>query len=259
VYSPGFVPGLTVSGDVWRIYLTQRIGVVGPQGVINQCFFGQTQFCRFITRAVGGVNAGRPLHIFAPAANLGRIDVKGLDFSGHYRLPHLSFGQFTVSANLTYMDKFEVQTAPGLPSNRVFEAAGRMGWQGSALGGVCPAPGAGEMCFYPRWRGEANVSWQRGPWSALWALHYIGRFRMANTVKGRNAQGIDVYGSNTYSDITLGYNIAAINTRVNLGADNVFNRKPPLLFDNRSLNANTAPAIFDTIGRFYWLRATVTF
>ena len=51
----------------------------------------------------------------------------------------------------------------------------------------------------------------------------------------------------------------AINTRVEVGVDNVFDKQPPDLYTNNSLNANTDPADFDVLGRYYWTRATVSF
>jgi hypothetical protein len=60
------------------------------------------------------------------------------------------------------------------------------------------------------------------------------------------------YGSTTYSDVSLGYNIEPLNTRVEFGVNNLFDKQPPLLYANNTLNANTDPSDFDTIGRYFW-------
>ena len=67
------------------------------------------------------------------------------------------------------------------------------------------------------------------------------------------------YGARTYNDVQLGYNIEQINTRVDLGIDNVGDKTPPLLYANNTLNANTDPGNFDVMGRYYWARVTVKF
>ena len=46
----------------------------------------------FFTRNASGPNQGQILTMLEPTANLGRIDVKGVDFALNYRLPEFSFG-----------------------------------------------------------------------------------------------------------------------------------------------------------------------
>jgi len=59
--------------------------------------------------------------------------------------------------------------------------------------------------------------------------------------------------------VQVGYNIEAINTRIDLGIDNVGDIQPPYLWANNSNNANTDTANFDTLGRYYFARVTVKF
>ena len=67
------------------------------------------------------------------------------------------------------------------------------------------------------------------------------------------------YGARTYNDVQVGYNIERLNTRVDVGIDNVGDIQPPFLWANNSLNGNTDTATFDTLGRYYWARVTVKF
>jgi iron complex outermembrane recepter protein len=39
--------------------------------------------------------------------------------------------------------------------------------------------------------------------------------------------------------------------------DNIFNRQPPLIYQNGQVNTDTAT--YDTMGRYYWARATLKF
>ena len=258
VYSPHFVPGLSASVDLWRIYLDNTITGVGVQTVMNQCFGGNTVFCPLITRVQGGANAGQIIRMIQPTANLGRIDVRGVDFAANYRLPQFAFGQFNVGLNATYMRQYKIQAAPGTPTNEVFEGAGKMGWFGSELNSVCPFS-AGGMCFFPRVRGQLTVDWQLGPWSAGWRMQGTSPFRMDGYDNQGIVENVGRYGTYIYNDLNVGYNIAPINTMVQAGVNNVFDKQPPFLGAGRSLNSNTDPADFDTIGRYYWARVTVKF
>ena len=258
VYSPSFVPGLSLTLDAWRIYLKGTITSVGAQTVLNLCSAGNDVYCPLIRRTQGGPNAGQPITIVEPTTNLGRIDVKGTDLSGSYGLPATPFGQFTLNASVTYMDRFDIQTAPGAPGNTVFHAAGLMSAANGTLASACPGA-VFYTCFYPRFRGRGTAGWQLGSWNAQWTMRYIGRFRMDGSPAGRHLEGIDDYGATVYNDATVSYNIEPIKLRISVGVDNLFNKQPPLLYNGRASTANTDPQDFDVLGRYYWARATINF
>jgi outer membrane receptor protein involved in Fe transport len=260
VYSPHFVPGLSASVDFWRIYLNQTITPgVGVQQVLDQCFSGNLAYCPLITRAQSGLNAGQLQKVIQPTANLGRLDVKGIDFAANYRLPQFAFGQFNIGLQATYMQQVQIQTVPGSDTNTVYQAAGVMGWFGSQLGNVCPFA-AGGMCFFPRVRGQLSVDWQLGPWSAGWRMRGTSPFTMADApADQKKIENFWRYGTYIYNDFNVGYDIQPINTTVTAGVNNVFDKQPPFLGGFRSLNSNTDPQDFDTIGRYYWARVTVKF
>ncbi|MBN8736842.1 MAG: TonB-dependent receptor [Xanthomonadales bacterium] len=277
VYSPHYVPGLSLSADLWRIFLNNIVATVGAQSVLNLCFYGQTQFCPFITRSDVAGTLGQPKLFTLPTANLGRFDVKGLDVSADYKLPQFSFGQFNVGLNATYMKQAKVQSAPGQVGNSVLNYVGVMGSTGSSLNSSCPsaagvAGGLGAICFFPRIRAQGTLGWQLGPWDAHWTMQYISHFKVgsydpsqgATAATGFNPKGpagpyVLHYGAYVYNNFTVGYNIDPINTRIDVGVDNVMDKQPPLLYANNSQNANTDPNDFDTLGRYYWARVTVKF
>ena len=270
VYDPHFLPGFSTTVDFWRVYLNDTITQVGAQTILDLCSSGSTQYCPLITRYASGPNQGQIQQIVQPFANLGRTDVSGIDFGFRYRLPHFDMmgvdpGQFAVSFNSTYLQKFNVQTAPGTSGNTTYHYAGHFINFRSAAVGACPNT-VGGICMFPRWRAQAELDWNRGPWDASWRMRYIGKFRLgnANLNEGTSAIGglpgyVIPFGSTTYSDVSLGYEITPINTKIQVGINNVFNKQPPFLYANNVLNANTDPADFDLIGRYYWGRVTIKF
>ncbi|MBS0383481.1 MAG: TonB-dependent receptor [Proteobacteria bacterium] len=274
VYSPHFVPGLSVSADLWRIYLNNVITTVGAQSVLNMCFAGISVYCPMIQRNASSNPAlkGQPSLFILPTANLGRFDVKGLDFAANYRLPSFSFGQFNVGVNATYMTQAKIQSAPGQPGNSVLNYVGVMASTGSSLQASCPGGAPGAICYFPRIRANGTLGWQLGPWDAQWTMQFIDHFKVGSLDASQGATGalgfspsgpagpyVLKYGSYVYNNFTVGYNIEPINTRVDVGVDNVFDKQPPLLYANNSQNANTDPNDFDTLGRYYWARLTVKF
>lgn len=269
VYSPHFLPGFSASVDFWRIDLNNVITGVGAQTVLDLCFAGVSAYCPLITRFPAGSAApGQISRINTPTANLGRIDVKGTDLIARYQLPAFAFGRFTLDLHATYMSQYKIQTAPGVNGNRVLNGVGVMGSIGSPLTAACPFSG-GQVCFFPRIRGQAGVNWQLGPWDASWRMRYISSFDLgsADPSQGFSAAPgfahdnplVLHYGATVYNDLTVGYDITPINTRVDIGVDNLFDKQPPVLFGNNAPQANTDPNDFDVMGRYYWGRVTMKF
>jgi outer membrane receptor protein involved in Fe transport len=229
VYDPHWIPGLTVSADVWRIYLNDQI--VRPDGttIANFCFASSASpYCKFIVFANGKID-----HMAGVGyVNLGRLDTDGTDLNISYRLPETAFGNFKFNLNATYIDRYD-NTVPGAP---VTQVAGKY----NSLYGN-----------FARVRGLGAVDWNLGPISATWTSRYIGGL----TVPSLNNLHI---GAWVQHNLSAGYNIEMLNTRIDVGIDNVFDKQPPLFYQAVT-NANTDVNTYDTIGRFYWARATVKF
>jgi outer membrane receptor protein involved in Fe transport len=226
------------------------------------------RYCPLIQRfgPEAGSNAGQINQIYLPTTNLGRIDVQGVDMQVNYRLPDFGLGQFTVGLNATYMKQFKIQLAPDVPAaNRVINGAGAMGSTGTALQSACPF-NLGGICFFPRVRAQTSVDWQLGPWDASWRTRISSPFQIGSDDPSQQSTAIAGipgvilhYGTYVYNDLTIGYSIQPINTRISVGVDNMFDKQPPMLYANNSLNANTDPEDFDVIGRYYWARLNVKF
>ncbi|MGH8113324.1 MAG: TonB-dependent receptor [Rhodanobacteraceae bacterium] len=260
VWSPHFVPGFSMSADTWRIYLNNVITGVGGQTILNACFSGLDQFCPLIERfGADTASPGQILRIVEPTANLGRVDVKGTDLHASYIFPDTPVGRFTANVTGTYMDQYNLQTAPGLAGNEVI---GEVGNLNSDI-----ASGLGNLI--PRIRGQGTLAWQLGPWNASWRMQYIGSFDVGSPVVSRGYSAIPGftipyvlhYGAYVYNDIQTGYDIKPLNTTLQVGVNNVFDKQPPLIYENITGlgNGNTDSADFDVIGRYYWARVTVNF
>jgi outer membrane receptor protein involved in Fe transport len=252
VYSPHYVPGLTLNVDLWRIYLNNTIagGINSAQTIASVCFADNTNpLCDLIHRRANGQISV----INEPFFNLGRLDTKGVDAGLTYRIPKMNWlpGQFNLSILGTYLTQFTNNTAPGIDGGQVFHQAGHYY---NSLGS------------YPRVRGQATLDWQDGPWNASWRVQYIGHQEAGsmNPAENQNGEsGNQLFAfrvpSMVYNYVQASYTVAPINTTLSVGIDNVFDKQPPILTQSITLNANTDVNTYDTIGRFYWARATVKF
>lgn len=264
VYSPDFVPGLSVSADYWRLYLKNTITGIGAQTVLDQCYAGNDAFCPLITRSpAGSSNPGQITKLVEPTGNLGRTDTSGIDTSIRYKVPQTALGNFVVGVDATYLKQYDQETAPGTAANQIYRDAGHFEFNGSPQAAACPSGGA--VCLFPRWRGTGFLSWNAGNWYGYWKMRYIGKFRMGSDVPGSASpvNKLDNYvfkfGATIYNDASIGYNLAPYNTRLDFGVRNLFDKQPPFLYANNTLNSNTDPSDFDLQGRYFWGRVTFSF
>lgn len=253
VYDPHFIPGLSLSADYWRVHLNDTITPLGVQNTMSICYAnGSSPFCSFIHRD----DTGQILFINSPTVNLGTLNTSGIDFTGKYKIPHfdvagINIGDFAVSLNTTYLIKYDNDTAPGQTGDVINHLAGMYN------------NGYGN---YTRWRGVGMLNWSTGPWSATWKMRYFGALNVGsrNTTESFSADGgipnvVLRVPTMIYNDLAVAYNIAQWNTTLNVGVDNLFDKQPPLMYQNNVLNANTDVNTYDTIGRYFFAGVTVKF
>jgi outer membrane receptor protein involved in Fe transport len=260
VYDPGWLPGFSVSVDYWRLSLDDNITTIGAQTVLNACFQNNASpFCPYIHRYATGDVA----YIEQPTVNLGRLDTKGWDVALRYKLADTAWGSWNFGFDGTYIAQSDVDVDTTTDLDEVIHNAGHF---------------SKDFGNYARIRARMFVNWTLGDWSAGWRTRYVGGFDVGNadTRQDRSADGacardpdtnvpnqfcgVEVsYGSYLVHSINVGYALPSINSRFELGVDNVFDKQPPILYQNNVLNANTDVNTFDTIGRYYFARYTVKF
>ncbi len=252
VYDPGWIDGLSLNADLYRIYLNDTITVVSAQNLLTLCYNDPTSaFCPFISRFTNGqVN-----QVTTPVVNLGRLDTSGVDFGVHYRVPEFDMfgidpGRFNLGVDATYIKTFDNNPAPGSGAATISNA----GVFTTQFGNIA------------RLRGLGSLDWSKGPFEASWRVRYVGNLKIgsADLAQGLSADGsvpgiVRHIGAVTYHSFSFGYTLEPINTQIQIGVDNAFNKQPPLFYQNIVVNANTDVSTYDTVGRFYFGRVTVKF
>ncbi|MEP6485511.1 MAG: TonB-dependent receptor, partial [Rudaea sp.] len=257
VYDPNWLPGLSVNADYYRILLNNLIvsGFGTAQTILTQCFNSGGSICGNIFRGPDGSIK----FVIESAFNSGNLVDQGLDVGAHYRLPAMAWGNFRVGVDGTYIQKYNIDQGGGF-------IQGLAGHFDKTFGN------------FARVRGLATLDWTMGPWNANWTTRYLGRITLGYANAGLGPSGVGGngtatsdpynpnpigsvlhYGAQTYHNASLGYNIEPINTYVQVGIDNIFDKQPPILYQNNVLNANTDVNTYDTAGRFYRASVTVKF
>jgi outer membrane receptor protein involved in Fe transport len=256
VYDPEWIPGLSINADYYRIVLNNLIvfGANTAQTILNQCFNTQDSVCGDIVRNKDG---SIKFVVEAPF-NSGTLVDEGFDIGGHYRLPTTEWGNFVVGLDGSYIQAYNISQG---------------GFTQHLAGHYDKTYGN-----FARVRGLATLDWSMGPFMANWTTRYIGPITVgyANFALGPSGVGgdglsnSDPYNPNpigpvlhsgavTYHNASFGYNIEPINTFVQIGVDNIFNKQPPLLYQTNVTNANTDVFTYDVVGRFYRASVTVKF
>ncbi|HZT01772.1 MAG TPA: TonB-dependent receptor [Steroidobacteraceae bacterium] len=242
VYSPSGIPGLSGTVDFWRINLNNLLTPLGAQTMLNACFANNASpYCSLIHRNNNTSKLpGSVFILYTPTVNLGTLSTSGVDFTLNYRLPHFNLGSldpgaFKVGLNTTYTATYNNDATPGQPGATTINYAGTYSAQ---FGNIS------------RWRGEATFNWAKGNFSAQWQTRWIDRLVALNIDQATGANAI--MGGTMYHDVELDYAVPTFHARFSVGADNVFNKRPPLSY---VLDTST----YDTLGRYYHARITVDF
>ena len=261
VYDPQWVPGLSTSLDYYRVNLKSLIVGLDPSVAARDCFDHSTSpFCQFLHRGV----TGELTLVTLPTVNLGSLTTSGFDIAIKYKLPVTPWGQFSVSTDLTHINKYDVVVNPA-SGDEPLHIAGHY------------RTGFGN---YMKWRGDAALNWSMGDWDAGYRIRWVGKGQLGDKDLAQNtsADGCTFDPiSHPYcliprtvlkipnyfeSFVTAGYNfgqIGTMNSRVDVGVDNVFDKQPPQFFQNNVTNANVDVNTYDTIGRLFWARFTAKF
>ncbi|MDY6944675.1 MAG: TonB-dependent receptor [Pseudomonadota bacterium] len=237
VYSAG---GFRGSVDWYHIDLTDTIGVLAPQDVVNRCFEGNTALCDLITfrpdNTIASI-AGRNL-------NLGTFDVKGIDAELRYSLAagsgELSFGLIS-----SYLIHKEIAPSGSAP----VDTAGELG--------------AGSGYGTPDLKATLSIGYDIGDWGSFAQVRYIGSgvYNAAYGPEDLSSAENDI-GSTAYLDLSTRYDLTSLGfgeVQVFAGIDNVMDKDPQIVPLDFISNTATNGTHYDVIGRRFYVGARMKF
>ncbi|QDZ91496.1 TonB-dependent receptor [Shewanella decolorationis] len=238
VYNPTWLDGAEFTLDYYNIKVEDAIGRYGHGRIARECATGSNpDSCNYIDRD----SLGNIVDLRNFLQNAGTYEVEGIDFFTAYRFPETSFGSFKASLDLAYVlgNKFDGEDRAGIQYGD---------------GG------------FPELKGSLNVDWAMGDWDAHWKTRYVGP--MDNTLHVDDGYVTDDgiterFDAYMVHNISVGYNIDAYNTKVSLGINNLFAKKPQAegVNNNFAVSSNNFSVTeYDVnMDRFIYLRATTKF
>jgi outer membrane receptor protein involved in Fe transport len=160
VVQPAFLEGFNASVDYYKVDITQAIGSLTIQQIVNLCFAGNQTACARITATPGAVNQ---FDIINAPINLATESTQGLDFEASYRfyaadvVPGMD-GAFAIRALATHFLDYTI--IPGIP-------------------GAIPTERAGTVNL-PDWRYSVAINYDNGPVSLSGTLRGISSSVFSN-------------------------------------------------------------------------------
>ncbi len=244
VYSPSQVQGLSVGLDWWNIRIENTIVSDTPNEILEDCYVALIESrCALFSRdpSLGNIVAD----LQYGGRNSGYAETEGYDLDVNYRL-NTDYGQFSTRWATTYVSLYETKS-----TNSPEEVPSQANGFGSTF----------------RIRSNLNLSWAMNDFQVTWGMRYnsgsketCAGFGDGNHCSIPDYQAPDTLGSIvpqnevgsvTFNDVQFSWD-APWNATVAVGANNVFDRDPPIYYSQ----PNSGFAFYGghDIGRFVYMR-----
>jgi len=278
VLQPRFIPRLAVTVDWYDIKVKDAIRAFGADAILADCVANSTAAaaaptCSLVHRDPGGSiwlvpgsQAGAGFVDDIPQ-NVGALETRGVEVNASYSHRLGGLGTLSTSFIGTYLSKYEVDN--GLTP--AYDCVG-------LYGPTCSAAGtSGNNAPLPRWRHKIRATLQMPQGigiSLQWRM--IGKVDSESLSANQSLHGdysfdpgVRVKAQN-YFDLAATFAIAD-HYNFRLGANNIFDRAPPLvtsgsssrsgsnLCPSLSCSGNTYPSSWDYLGRYIYAGATLDF
>lgn len=253
-YSPHWVPDLSFGADYYEIDLTNEIGTVPAQYILNECYdHSSPEYCSLITLTGNAITL-----IDNVEQNVGGESTSGVDLNVNYSLGPTSFGTFGVTTNWTFVQSFIVDV-PSATTVNGFQSIQELGFAADEI---------------PRVRGTVSLTWSTADWSAVWNVTYIGKIFencSATTIAlgectlpdavypPTGSVGEHELDTTIYNDAAITYNIQPIRASITLGVQNIFNKQFPLAYTAGAPPNFLGEMGYRVPGRFLYARLGVKF
>ncbi len=195
--------GATISTDLFYVELTDIVNTPSEQFILDSNA-ADGSFADAIVRdpqAASIQNPGGIIVIERAARNLSFQRLSGVDVRGDFSIPGDRFGSFTASFNATYLNDLKIRESPGDATIDVLKE--------------------GQLGEFVRFRGTAELGWNRGIFGANMLVSHIGSFTPSAQTATFNKVG-------SWTTVNVGGTVETPwNSQVAVGVNNVFDKDPP--------------------------------
>jgi outer membrane receptor protein involved in Fe transport len=210
VFAPSFISGLSITIDYWDVAIDEAVAAVSANDVLQGCFdsssYPNVPFCsQFSRRPDGGLRT-----LDSGLLNFARLEATGVDFAVNYRIPvgENVFGVRLVGSQQEKLDRFFNPRNPDDIDPEV------------------------EEIRLPKWSGNLNLTWNRGPIGVGVQMSYQSKQAVAEIQDVRGLYGKKpLYGDAGFFDAVTIFDVNAsyeFNESLNLyaGVNNVADEEP---------------------------------
>lgn len=243
VITPRFIPRLTASVDYWHTKIANQIGSLTTQFIEDSCYTSTGLSSPFCAENGTRTAQGNLINATALESNLGVTKTSGIDFDLNYLVPLADNQSLSFSNELTDLVGYVEQQVPDGP---FLNLKGRLSTINT---GLYPAA-------YPVLRDTFTGTYNIGRFSFNYTMRYIDSMTYNDGSSDFSAATDRFYATNQvfYHDIEGTFTWKKY--QVVAGIDNLLNKDPLFVLDT---STNTAPQVYDVLGRFYYLKFQARF
>ncbi|MGH8141620.1 MAG: TonB-dependent receptor plug domain-containing protein [Steroidobacteraceae bacterium] len=245
VFTPRFVPNLSMTLDYYRISVDEAIGTTNLTQALDTCYENPdfialsadpSNSCfGYANRNVDQSLARLPLY----AINVNREQTSGLDYSADYLVRNLGVipGSISIDANANWIASF--YSSNSIPTQQV------------------------GLYNTPRWSGTLSPSYHLRNFTFGWFARLISSMQDPAVLRGSipadNPLGYTGTPFYILHDMTAAWHSNDNTYHVTFGINNVFDKDPPFALNVFGDGDNTLSSTYDIIGRYFYVDAGVKF
>jgi iron complex outermembrane recepter protein len=237
----GFLGRFRASADYYDIDISDAIGVLGQQNIVNRCVDGDALSCSLITRDA----SNNVINIQDTVQNVNRLIARGVDFEFNYRQPLAGNNALSLIVLTNYVS--DLITIDSVGST---DRAGQTGLRGGTPAGI------------PDWTVDASARLDLGEMFSFnthvrWINNgfffptFIAPGDPGFALTDPNSVNTNSIPSRTYVDLLATLKVRTAYTEkleVYAGVDNVFDTDPPNFPGANGAGNNI---LFNPVGRFF--------
>ena len=253
VFTPEFANGLQLAVDYYKIEIEGGITGLSALFILRQCLSdsGNHALCDRIVRGIAGdlwigsnVDGERCTgqepdlsncvsgHVVSVQDNLALERTNGVDVTLDLALNIGTQGELRLNNVLTHINALDIQAVDGAPVRRC---------AGTRYCG--PTPDL---------QNRLRVTWDT-PWDVTTSIMW----RYTSAVESGNRFDVDIPKMN-YLDLAAVWQVAD-NAKIYAGINNLADREPPIVGNHDDTNGNTYPGLYDALGRYLFMGASMEF
>jgi outer membrane receptor protein involved in Fe transport len=241
VFTPSFIPGLSLSVDWYKVNIRDAVGQIQPIDALTSCYItdptANNPLCAAVTR---NPVTGFISNAFVDDRNLAFIKQQGIDVDMKYS-SDIPFGlpgnKWTIGYTASIVTKYSIQR------NAVLTPIDCKG----AYGARCSSDLV--TLVAPDFRHRATFTWDSDPVTVQFGWKRIG------SVKDSTIGSLGFIPSYNYFDLNMSIRPPVDGLTMTFGIDNLLDKKPPLPLNPGAFN--TFPDTYDVLGRTFGLSITL--